>query len=487
MVSLVFWPGHMNLDTIGELTDARYQHYTDWHSSIWSALWHQLIVIGLGDPGWMLVGGALTLLTGLYLLLRVGLPRPVALMGAALVFVFPPVLGFDIEIGTDAWFASTILCAFGFAARCARTRGWPQAVSAAGAVAFAFLCQAARPTAAPAILALFFGLAIVVLAPRLRGWRRLFSAAGIGIATTALIAGSIIGLQRAVLHAWEAHPEQITYDYDLVAMSIAEHRVLLPPDSYPLQDLAYLERWVGASGGTDISPLLFGPHATIPVIVQGKAFTALQEAWLTAIRQHPGDYLSVRWHTALWHLTIAGPATFPYYPGPVQGYGFGFLHPGLHQRAMLYAGAGTTSYLVGGWLQTVWVYVLLLIAGTVAAAVAALRGHRGYLVLALAGVAMLLYTVEILFLTPGVTYRYMYPPVTTGTLFFVLMTTGAAGWLWSSLRRLGARGRRGSQPDPMMLEEVRPGRGPAGEVATLGHLAGVLGNREEAPVEDGTV
>src|SRR5262249_12722042 len=149
---------------------------------------------------WVLAGSVLTLLVGLYLLLRVRMARPWAVLAAVLVFVFPPVLGFDVVIGTDAWFAALIVCGFGFALRWAGARGGSRALSAAVAVACASLAQAARSTAMPAVLALLCGVALVTVAPRWQGWRRLLGTAGLGIAGAIVIFGSVLGLQRYVLH-----------------------------------------------------------------------------------------------------------------------------------------------------------------------------------------------------------------------------------------------------------------------------------------------
>jgi hypothetical protein len=427
-VSLVFWPGHMNADSVGEFDDAIKAHYSDWHSAAWSALWHVIIQLGLRSPGWMLAGGVLTMLVGLYLVLRVRLPRPLALLGAALVFVFPPVLSFDIVIGTDAWFAATIICAFGLVARCARTTGRSRAVSAALAVVFAALAQAARPTAAPAVLASLFALALVLLGPRVGGWRRVLGAAVLGIAGTALLVGSLLGLQRTVLHAAELHAEQETYEYDLVALSIQQHRVLLPPEVYPRQDVAWLANYAGSGKVRDISPLLWGTHSAIPTVIEGARLDTLRRSWLAAIRAHPEEYLRLRLREAQWQLAIRGPATTVYYMGPTDGleYRFTMPFPSLHQRAMAYEAIGTRSLATGGVLQTVWVYVLVLVV----ASVVWLRRLRPVnIALTLLSVAFLLYTLEILFLTPGVTYRYMYPPVAAATVLFVVLVADVAIWL----------------------------------------------------------
>lgn len=78
----------------------------------------------------------------------------------------------------------------------------------------------------------------------------------------------------------------------------------------------------------------------------------------------------------------------------------------------------------------------------VASAAVSIRNARSSdVVLALLSMAILLYTVEVLFLSPGITYRYVYPAVTTGTVLFVLLAASTIGWLWSRTVRLAARSR----------------------------------------------
>jgi hypothetical protein len=440
LASAVFWPGNMNLDTLDEFRQAQSSHYTDWHAPVLSAMWHLLMLAGLRSPGWVLAGGVLTLLVGLYLLLRVRLSQPWAVLAAVLVFVFPPILSFDVELGTDAWFASAILCGFGFAARCARTQGGSRIVSAVLAVSCAFVAQAARPTAAPAVLALLCAVGLVTLATRLDGWQRMLGTAAVGIIGTALIFGSVLGLQRFALHATELHAEQNTYEYDLVAMSIRTHQVLLPPDVYPRQDVAYLEEFSSASTVVDISPLLWGPHAVIPIPMEGTKLHSVQHAWLSAIRQHPYEYLRERLHTALWQLTIEGVPEIVFYgaafPAQPPGSGFSLAFPALHSTVMAYVSVGSKSDgTVGGPLQRVWVYVFVLLVGAGISLRTWRRRHTDA-VLALLSAALLMYTAEILLVGPGVGYRYMYPVVATGTVLFVILASGAGRWLRDNLRRL---------------------------------------------------
>ncbi len=433
ITSLVFWPGLVNLDTVDEMWQAQSGHYADWHTPVLSAGWHVLILVGLRSPGWVLSGGVLMLLVGLYLNLRVRISRPWALLATVLVFIFPPVLSFGVQLGTDAWFVASILCGFGFASRCYRTRGWSRIVSAVLAVACAFVAQAARPTAAPAVFAMFLSVALVILATRLRGWRRLLGPAMIGAAGAALVFGSVLGLQRFVLRAAETHPEQGTYDYDLVAMSIRENQVLLPVGVYPRQDVAYLREFASTPIGIDPNPLWWGAHAAILIPVEGPQLDSLRRAWIAAIRQHPSAYLRERLKGALWQLAITGEPTYVYYGPPPPQYGLSpTFDSAAYRHVMAYVGVGSTGIATGGPLHRVWVYVFFLIT----AGVAMLRSRRpADSVLALLSAAVLMYSAEILLLAPQATYRFMYPAVVTGTMVFVILVAVAGRWVLVRSRR----------------------------------------------------
>jgi hypothetical protein len=429
LLAMVFWPGHMNLDTLGELKNAQTGRYTDWHSPVWSAIWRVLILIGLRSPGWMMAGSLLMLVVGLYLVLRTRLSRALAVAAAAVIAAFPPVLGWDVEIGTDSWFAAAFLCGFGFAARCARTHGRDRWISAALAVMCALLAQAARPTAAPAVLALLTALALTLLPAAVMGWRRAPAAFGGAAVATVTVVGVVLGVQYGVLRASQVHPEQGTYDYDLVAMSIAQDQVLLPSDVYPKQQVTYLSSHSGTSGDLDISPLLFGAHQAIAIPVEGQELGSLQVAWWAAIRGDPSGYLNERLNSALRQLTVTTAPSAVYYGPPPPGYGFTTGFPAMEGLGMVLVGAGSAPDATGGPLQRVWVYVLVLVA-------AAGLGWRRQpdAILPLLGVAALTYTLVVLLLSPGVTYRYMYPTVTAGTAAAVLLVAATGSWSLSRLR-----------------------------------------------------
>jgi hypothetical protein len=439
VVSAIAWPGHLNLNGYGDYHDATSAHFVDWDSAIWSAIWHMLILAGLRSPGWMLAGLLMMQLAGLYLLLRVRFSRPPALAGAAAVLLFPPVLGFSILVGTGAWFAAPILAAFGSASRCARTRGASRVAGAIVVVVCGFLAQAARPTTAPAVLVLLGALAFVLIGPGVGGWRHAAAAAA-GVVATALLFGSVAGVTRFVLHADATHPEQATYDYDLVALSVRENRVLFPRDIYPRQDVAYLARSAnGDAGVLDITSLLWGSGHAFAYLDAGKV-AELKRAWLVAIDEHPLDYLQTRLHSAVWQLGIAGPE-FGVFSGAPPPQWFGPApFPEASSALVAYTEVGTGAHDPdGGPLQLVWVYLVVLVAG----AAVTIRGRRpGDVVLGLFAVALLLYGAEILVVSPGVTYRFMHPPVMAGTLLAVVLAVSIVTWLWSRVVRLASRPRQ---------------------------------------------
>ena len=74
-VSFVFWPGHMNADTLSQLEQVRTGSITDWHAPVVQWLWHLVWPLGVG-PGWALAAAVAALAAGTYLILRVVLRPP---------------------------------------------------------------------------------------------------------------------------------------------------------------------------------------------------------------------------------------------------------------------------------------------------------------------------------------------------------------------------------------------------------------------------
>jgi hypothetical protein len=418
VVSLVFWPGHMDPDTTDEYQQARTGAYTDWHTPILSALWRGAYLAGLHSIGWVLTAGVLTLLAGTYLVLRMRLSRPWATAGGVLVLVFPPVLGWAVQVGRDAWFVALLLAAFGLLARAARSTGRVRMVFLVAAVLFAALTAASRQNAFPALIVFFAAAVALAWPPTSR--RHLLGVVLAGTLCTAVLLGVESGVSQAVLRARSLHIEQVVFDYDLAALSRQEGRVLFPRDIFT-QDLAHIRRW---SNTLQADELEFGPGEAVHVPLTGRSYETLRSAWVSAVREHPLDYLLVRLKLGLRMAAVTGPAD-PVFQDPPAAPGFLPRFPRLAQPATAYLFLFTENHnaFAGGPLHRPWLYLLALLAGSLWFLWR--RARRLDWLLGLLCVALLLYAAVVLFTAPSAYYRFLYPDVVGGALVVILFAAEA--------------------------------------------------------------
>src|SRR4051794_33730396 len=64
LVSLSFWPGHMNADTLTQIDQVRNGQYTNQHASLLLRLWAPFWDLGVG-PGMVLTGQVIVFVAGL--------------------------------------------------------------------------------------------------------------------------------------------------------------------------------------------------------------------------------------------------------------------------------------------------------------------------------------------------------------------------------------------------------------------------------------
>lgn len=410
-VTVTFWPGHMDPDTIDEYQQAQTGAYTDWHTPILSALWRGAYLAGLHSIGWVLAASVLTLLVGVYLLLRMRLARPWAVAGAVFILVFPPVLGWAIQVGRDAWFAALIVAAFGLLARAARSTGRTRTAFLGAAVFVAALTAASRQNAIPALIIFFTASAALIWPPSTR--RRLLGVVLAGVLSTAVVLGVEGVVTRALLHAESLHIEQVVFDYDLAAMSREEGRVLFPRDLFS-KDVAHIERY---SNTLEADELEFGPGAAIAIPLTGSAYDSLRHAWVSAVRDHPGDYLRERLQLALRMAAVTGPSD-PVFQDPPAGPGFLPRFPRAAQVGTDYLFLFTNDHnaFAGGPLHRVWAYLLLLLLG----AIRFLVRRPGQRLIGLLCLGLLLYAGVVSFTAPSGYYRFLYPDVLGGAVVAVL-------------------------------------------------------------------
>jgi len=416
-VSLSFWPGHMDPDTLDELNEGIHNTYTNWHAPILSAMYRLIWLIGLRSPGWVLLAGVLTLAVGFYLILRLRLPRTWSVALATLCLVFPPVLSWEIQVGRDAWFTAFLVCGFGLAARAWQTRGRSRWAWIAGALIFAFLANVSRQNGVPAVLVLCCALAFLALGS-VRSWRRTLVIAT-GVVTTLALLGMQTGIEAA-LQTQDLHPDQVVYIYDLAMMSRDEGKVLFPTALYPSQNLQPI---VEHSTTASIDGILFGPTSIILIPLPAKQYGELRSAWVEAITRDPEAYVRERAAEVLDLLNVTGtPVWITQYPEFDPGYSA--LLPPVNSAAMSYvlAFAQNGNNAFGGVIFTAWVYVLFLLA----AAVWFLRRRTAAdWIPGLFAVALLLYVAALGVLAPGVIYRYVYPAI-AGTTVLAALLVGVA-------------------------------------------------------------
>jgi hypothetical protein len=121
-IAFVAWPGHMNIDTIGQIEEMRSGDITDWHAGMLLWLWRPFWRLGFGI-GWAFATTLLCFVVSIYSILRVRLPRPGAVVATLVIVSMPQVLGFAVMFGRDQWATSLALATFGAIAWATRSTG----------------------------------------------------------------------------------------------------------------------------------------------------------------------------------------------------------------------------------------------------------------------------------------------------------------------------------------------------------------------------
>ncbi len=107
------WPGFIGWDTRSAFYDARHHHFSDGHppAVAWIVRISEWFIAG---PAGVLLIQGVTLLLGLYLVLKSRMTDRWAAMIASLIFVFPPVSGVTALIGKDGLMAGFLLLGLGY-------------------------------------------------------------------------------------------------------------------------------------------------------------------------------------------------------------------------------------------------------------------------------------------------------------------------------------------------------------------------------------
>lgn len=285
-----YWPGHMSFDSAYAWWQARGGETADVTPQALVLVWRACEAIRSG-PGLVfalhlaLFWSGLALLAGALRLRPAGTAAMMALAGFAPV---PWLL--RSHVWTDVGLFSALLLASGALARAhaGGSKRW-----LALALPPLFYAAALRHNALPAVLPFAFWFAWLAL----RGSR----AASRG--RIAAVAGVLLAAMLATSQ-WLSHTAQrhvlvwpSLAQFDLVAVSIATDRLLLPDFMYePGLDVAELagsfRPWSNTSMYFGLRHGLYEPFLIAPDSDQART---LKRAWIGAVLGHPGAWLAHRW------------------------------------------------------------------------------------------------------------------------------------------------------------------------------------------------
>lgn len=408
-VAVVFWPGQIDDDTLDEVTSAATGHYNDFHTPLLSALWRVPYMAGVRSPGWILAAAVMTLLIGLYLVLRTRFGRVASTIGAILCCSWPPVLSWAVHVGRDLWFTAFCVCAFGFAARAVRMGPSQRRFNVAATVVMGCLCCATWQIALVPLLALFAVVAGIVLPRRMR--HRRLAVCGAALAACVALFGLQTGIEKAI-GTKSTYPQQSLFVYDLARLSTMEGKILLPSDVVvPNSNAKRTLLHVPTGGYPD---LVFSGHPVVDFLINAHQEASLQHAWIHAIVHDPLAYLDQRTDLTLAQLSITEPSLGIYQIPNSPTKRFRALSTTLQSDGIDYLKFFTSGAdRHGDIIFDVWIYGLILVA-----AVPILLKRREPCDLVVVGLACaaLLLAVALFFSISTMAYRFSYGIVAVGTV-----------------------------------------------------------------------
>jgi hypothetical protein len=304
-VLLFFWPGVAHYDSVAQYQQVVSGAYYDWHPPAMARLWSLFHALGWAGQGPMFLLQTLLYWTGLGLI-AAALARNGARIAAVAVLAvgfWPPILGWQAVVVKDGQMAGALLAATGIVAwkRLQGKRPGPADI----AVILALLGYAVlvRSNAIFAVAPLAIGL----FAPwRWRDWRSRVVLAGAATSAVLMLSPAI---NHGLLGAEASGVEATQPIFDMAGIA---HRA--GPEAVPLLPA---ETWRQLEARRCYSSVLWDIFSIgkrcdfIQAGLTGRPRQAIFSAWMRAIREHPGAYLSHR--IAHWNATMRWfvPAHFP--------------------------------------------------------------------------------------------------------------------------------------------------------------------------------
>jgi hypothetical protein len=342
----LFAPGYVSFDSVVQFHEATTGRYSNQHPPLMAMIWRATHALLPGGAGLLLLQ-MLAWWIGVALLARSLRRGPWVEISVVLALgAFPALLGLVGHLWKDALMLALLMLATGAAAwGVAHARRSALVASALVLVAAACI----RHNAALIVLPLAAWLAWQ-LAARLPA--------------RVLIAGAIVAAAFAVPAAIERRPEvqrtqlwPLTAVWDVVAISIANDRLLLPPQVHgPGLSVAALA--ADFSPWTCLPTLVNHPvKSSVVVPYSDDEATALRTAWIDAIVAHPRAWLAHRGTYVAFQLGLRRDGVPPH---AVLGLTDRDLpdHPAPPLAGWQQATLGWLAAQRDGWMFRPWVYYL---------------------------------------------------------------------------------------------------------------------------------
>jgi hypothetical protein len=388
-----FFPGWMSNDSIIQYREAHSGAFNGWHPVLMAWWWRQLDHLYQGPAlfliqnlmlywgGWGLLANALRHTRGKYAYFT-----PLFGLWPALFFVLGEIWK-DVAYACCQFLAWTII----INAYCwQRKTFWLERCALVALLSFSIGVKTNGIVATPFLFIFWLHTDDVRFGKRF---------AGLAVLLTTLVALIPYGITRG-LPVKRDNPFQYTQVYDLLAISVKSGHNLLP---------AYINKRVQLSESELAGIYIIGNNDALfyrltKDLVGLRSQTAsdaliLQNSWLNAIREHPGDYLSHRYDLFLSLLRIGQPtAAYVASPLVVQNE-FGLSFTGNKMSDWL-----NMQPAEHPWEFYPWLYFLLTIIAL--AALFLKKKHR--FLASLIGASSLTFTIPHFFIAPASDFRYLY-------------------------------------------------------------------------------
>ena len=286
-VLLVFaYPGYMSSDSAIQLTEARTHVHSDVHPAAMSAIW-RLVELVIAGPLGMLVLQVSLFLIGTYGILRRHFEDRSAALAAAVILVFPPMLGTMAVVWKDCQMAGFLLVGLALIGDPRRSRRW----IGIAALGLAVAMRHNGPAASLPILVLGY-----LSPPGRRWWKHLAITVALWLATT----GAALAVNRALTDTHEYPWHYSIGPGDIVGVlrhagPYADAELIQILDGTPLvprEDIQLRAHRI-------YNPTMWwwtvnGDNRLFDWPTTESHRTAMVRAWKTLVLDNPGAYLSHR-------------------------------------------------------------------------------------------------------------------------------------------------------------------------------------------------